>query len=57
MCAQAIEAQQLAQELLDLHQTTETVAEITAKYRERAYMVPQYATDEEMKKVSYQNIL
>ena len=56
-CAQAIEAQQLAPELLDPHQTNETVAEITAKPRERVYMVPQYAADEEMKKESYQDIL
>ena len=56
-CARAFEAQQLAQELLDLHQTTKTVAELTAKSRERAYIVPQYAVDEEIKKISYQNIL
>ena len=45
------------QELLDLHQKIENVAEVTAKPRERAYMVPQYAVDEEMKKESYQDIL
>ena len=39
-CDQAIKAQQLAQELLDLHQTTKTGAEITAMSQERVYMVP-----------------
>ena len=33
--AQAIEVQQLAQELLDLHQTNETMAEITSKSQGR----------------------
>ena len=43
-----IEVQQLAREFQDLTQTTETVAEITAKFQERALLVPQYAADEEM---------
>ena len=38
-------------------QTTETVAEITAKFRERALLVPQYVTDEEMKKARYHEML
>ena len=45
-----IEVQQLARKFQDLRQTTETVAEITAKFRERALLVPQYVVDEEMKK-------
>ena len=45
-----IEVQQLEQEFQDLTQTTETVAEITAKFKERALLVPQYVADEEMKK-------
>ena len=48
--APVIEVQQLAQEFQDLQQTTETVAEFTAKFRERAICVPQYVMDEEMKK-------
>ena len=52
-----IEAQQLAQEFLDLRQTIETVAEITSKFRERAYLVPQYVADERMKNVRYHVIL
>ena len=38
--APIIEVQQLAREFQDLQQTTETVAEITAKFRERALLVP-----------------
>ena len=45
-----IEVQQLAREFQDLQQTTETVAEITAKFNERALLVLQYVADEEMKK-------
>ena len=35
---------------------TETVAEITTKSRERALMVPQYPTYEEIKKVRYHDM-
>ena len=45
-----IKVQQLAREFHDLHRTTETVMEITAKFREKALLVPQYAEEEEMKK-------
>ena len=45
-----IEVQQLVQEFQDLHQTTETVAEITVMFMEKALMVPQYVANEEMKK-------
>ena len=55
--APVIEVQQLAREFQDLTQTTETVAEITAKFRERALLVPQYAADEEMKKARYHEML
>ena len=41
--APAVELQQLAREFLDMRQTAETVAEITAKFRERELLVPQYA--------------
>ena len=44
--APMIEVQQLEQEFEDLCQTTETMAEITTKFRERALLVPQYAADE-----------
>ena len=33
------------------------MAEITAKFRERALLVPQYAADEEMKKARYHEML
>ena len=42
---------------MDLYQTIETVAEITAKFQEKALLVPHYATDEEMKKVRYHDML
>ena len=49
--AMAVGVQQLAREFQDLRQTTETVAEITTKLQNRALLVPQYAKDEEMKKI------
>ena len=55
--APAIEVQQLARKFQDLHQTTETVAEIPTKFQEKALLVPQYATDEQMKKVWYHDML
>ena len=53
----AVEGHQLVSEFLDMRQTTETVAEITAKFRERSLLVPQYAGDEEMKKTGYHDML
>ena len=44
-----IEVQRLVSEFHDRHQTTETVAEITAKFREQALLIPQYATAEDMR--------
>ena len=38
----AVEIQQLAREFLDMRQTTESVAEITAKFKERALLIPPY---------------
>ena len=55
--APAVELQQLAREFLDMRQTTETVAEITAKFRERALLVPQYAGDEDMRRTRYHDML
>ena len=52
-----IEVQQLVREFQDLHKTTETMTEITAKFRERAFLVLQYVADEEMKKVRYHDML
>ena len=48
--APAVELLWLAREFLDMRQTTDTVAEITAKFRERALLVPQYAGDEDMRR-------
>ena len=48
--APPIEVQRLVREFHDLQQTTETVAEITTKFRERSLIIPQYATDEEMRR-------
>mgnify|MGYP001556820852 CR=1 FL=1 len=44
--APTIEVKKLAREFQGPRQMTETVAENTAKFRERALLVPQYATDE-----------
>ncbi|XP_052621903.1 uncharacterized protein LOC111883756 [Lactuca sativa] len=55
--APAVELQQLAREFLDMRQTTESVAEITAKFRERALLVPQYAGDDEMQRTRYHDML
>ena len=55
--APAVELQQLAREFLDMRQTTETVAEITSKFRERALLVPQYAGDEDMRRTRYHDML
>ena len=44
-------------EFLDMRQTTKSVAEITAKFKERDLLVPQYAADEEMKKAHYHEML
>ena len=55
--APAVELQQLAREFLDMRQTTESVAEITAKFRERALLVPQYAGDDEMQSTRYHDML
>ena len=40
-----------------MRQTTKTVVEITAKFRERALLVPQYAASKEMRKIRYQDML
>ena len=55
--ASVFKVHQLVREFLDLYQTTEAEAEITSMFRERALLVPQYATDEEMKKVRYHDML
>mgnify|MGYP001545561034 CR=1 FL=1 len=52
-----IEVQRLVREFHDLQQTTETVAEITAKFREQTLLIPQYATDEEMRQTRYHSML
>ena len=55
--APAVELQQLAREFLDMRQSTNTVAEITAKFRERSLLVPQYAGDEDMRRTCYHDML
>ena len=47
----------MVREFHDLQQTTETVAEITAKFRERALLIPQYAEDEDLRKTRYHSML
>ena len=42
---------------MDLQQTTETMTEITAMFRERALLILKYVADEEMKKARYQDML
>ena len=54
--APALELQQLAREFLDMRQMTETVAEITTKFREREFLVPRYAADEEMGNTQYHDM-
>ena len=44
-------------EFQDLRQTTETVAEIIAMFRERALLVPRYVMYEEIKKETYHEML
>ena len=39
-----------------MRQTTETVVEITAKFRERALLVPQYVGDEDMRRTRYHDM-
>ena len=55
--APAIDVHHLVREFQDLHQTTETVAEITAKFKERALLVPQYTADKDMKKTKYHDTM
>lgn len=55
--APIIELQQLSREFQDLQRMKEIVAEITAKFRERALLVTQYVADEEMKKTRYHEML
>ena len=40
-----------------MRQKTESVAQITAMFRERALLVPQYVGDEEMRKSRYHDML
>ena len=44
-------------EFHEFQQTTETVAEITAKFQERALLIPPYATDEDMRRTRYHSML
>ncbi|KAI3701002.1 hypothetical protein L2E82_45643 [Cichorium intybus] len=48
-----IKMERLAQEYLNLTQTTETVAEITKKFNERALFFPKYAATEKMRMTRY----
>ena len=52
-----IEVQRLVGEFHELQQTTETLAEITTKFQERALLIPQYATDEDMRRTRYRSML
>ena len=47
----------MAREFQDLLQTTGSVAEIIAKFKERDLLVPQYVVNEEMKKAMYYDML
>ena len=55
--APPIEVQRLVREFHDPQQITETMAEITAKFREQALLIPQYATDEDMRRMRYHSML
>ena len=52
-----IEVQQLTMEFQELRQTTKTVEEIIAKFRERVMLVPHYVADEEINKTRYHDLL
>lgn len=52
-----IEVQRMVMEFHDLQLTIETVAEIIAKFRERALLIPQYATDKDMRRTRYHSML
>ena len=47
----------MVREFEDLHQMTETVAEITTKFGERSLLVLKYAVEEEKKKVRYHDMI
>ena len=51
-----IDVQQSSSEFQDLRQTTEFIAKITVKLKERDFLVPRYDVEEEMKKMSYHDI-
>lgn len=53
----AIEVLQLGREFQYLQETTDTMENITSRFREKALLVPQYDRDEEMKKMRYQDML
>ncbi|XP_023733990.1 uncharacterized protein LOC111881832 [Lactuca sativa] len=55
--APSIEVQRLAREFQELQQTTEIVVQMTANFRERALMTPQYAMDEDMRMTRYHSML
>ena len=55
--APPIEVQRMVREFHDLQRTTETVAEITAKFQERALLIPQYAADEDLRRTLYYSML
>ena len=55
--APTIDVKKLSRESPDLCQTTETMAEITAMFKEMDLLVMQYVIDEEMKKNIYQDML
>ena len=48
--APSIEVQPLVREIQKLQQITKTTAEITAKFQERALLIPQYAVDEDVRR-------
>lgn len=52
-----IQVQELAKKFQDLRQTTEIVAEITTIFRERALLISQYTTKEEIKNTRYHDML
>lgn len=47
----------MVREFPDLCQMTEIVAEITAKFRKRALLIPLCVADEDMKKMRYHDML
>ena len=53
----SIEVQRILREFQELHQTTNTVVKITAKFQEQVLLILQYPADEDMSRTRYHSNL